>query len=95
MRLSAWVLAAAACVVGLGIGRARGDEPPNRWEAPKACAWYDARPWLVGCNFVPSTAVNDVEMWQHDLFHKDGSPFDPAEVTLIRRMTGVLTAGQR
>jgi hypothetical protein len=26
------------------------------------------QPWLVGCNFLPSTAVNDVEMWQKESF---------------------------
>ena len=31
-------------------------------------AWYAKQPWLVGCNFVPSTAVNDVEMWQRATF---------------------------
>ena len=25
-------------------------------------------PWLVGCNFAPSTAINQLEMWQADTF---------------------------
>ena len=41
---------------------------PGRWPAEKAWAWYQAQPWLVGCNFLPSTAVNDVEMWQKESF---------------------------
>jgi len=41
---------------------------PARWPAEKAWAWYQAQPWLVGCNFLPSTAVNDVEMWQKETF---------------------------
>ena len=73
MRLSAWILPVAACVVGLEIVQAGGEEPSGRWPASKASAWYNARPWLVGCNFVPSTAVNDVEMWQRD-------SFDPATI---------------
>ena len=40
----------------------------GQWTAPKAWAWYSHRPWLVGCNFLPSTAVNDVEMWQKETF---------------------------
>jgi len=41
---------------------------PGQWTAQRARNWYSAQPWLVGCNFLPSTAVNDVEMWQADTF---------------------------
>lgn len=40
----------------------------QRWSREKAQAWYDALPWLVGCNFIPSNAVNQLEMWQSDTF---------------------------
>jgi hypothetical protein len=40
----------------------------GRWSAEKAWTWYRQQPWLVGCNFVPSTASNDVEMWQAETF---------------------------
>jgi hypothetical protein len=70
MRLSARILPVAAYVVGLGIGQASGGEPTDRWLATKAWSWYNDRPWLVGCNFLPSTAVNDVEMWQKDSFDR-------------------------
>jgi len=30
----------------------------NRWTADKARDWYRTQPWLVGCNFLPSTAIN-------------------------------------
>lgn len=40
----------------------------QRWPAEKANQWYDAQPWLVGCNFIPSTAINQLEMWQADTF---------------------------
>lgn len=46
-------------------------QPPAadpRWSVERIGQWYDARPWLVGCNFVPSTAVNDIEMWQTETF---------------------------
>jgi hypothetical protein len=39
-----------------------------RWSAEKANAWYRDTPWLVGCNFAPSTAINQLEMWQADTF---------------------------
>jgi len=41
---------------------------PGQWSKDKAWNWYQARPWLVGCNFLPSTVVNDVEMWQAETF---------------------------
>lgn len=43
-------------------------EPATRWSPAKANAWYDALPWPVGANFLPSTAINQLEMWQADSF---------------------------
>ena len=40
----------------------------DRWTAEQANAWYAKQPWLVGCNFSPSTAINQLEMWQADSF---------------------------
>ncbi len=45
----------------------------ERWTAEKANAWYDAQPWLVGCNFLPSNAINQLEMWEPE-------SFDPATI---------------
>jgi len=44
------------------------EEVPGRWPVEKANAWYDALPWLVGCNYIPASAVNQLEMWQSDTF---------------------------
>ena len=49
-------------------GTSNATEVAGQWPATKAWAWYSQRPWLVGCNFLPSTAVNDVEMWQKETF---------------------------
>lgn len=38
------------------------------WTKEKANAWYAAQPLLVGANFVPSTAINELEMWQAETF---------------------------
>ena len=40
----------------------------ERWSAEQATDWYNKQPWLVGCNFLPSTAINQLEMWQADTF---------------------------
>lgn len=38
------------------------------WPVEKAQAWGKDRPWLVGCNYIPRTAINQLEMWQADTF---------------------------
>jgi hypothetical protein len=40
----------------------------DRWSEADANAWWRARPWLCGFNFLPSTAVNFIEMWHRDSF---------------------------
>ena len=40
----------------------------ERWTAQQANDWYTAQPWLAGCDFIPSTAINQLEMWQPDSF---------------------------
>ena len=47
---------------------AQVEEIPGRWSVEKAQAWYDEQPWLVGCNYIPATAINQLEMWQKDTF---------------------------
>ena len=40
----------------------------TRWSNEKANAWHARQPWLTGCNFIPSTAINQLEMWQAETF---------------------------
>ena len=40
----------------------------ERWSESKADAWYAKQPWLVGANFVPSGAINQLEMFQAATF---------------------------
>ena len=44
-----------------------------RWTPKQANAWYAKQPWLVGGNYTPATAINQIEMWQADTF-------DPARI---------------
>ncbi len=48
-----------------------------RWSTERAAAWDEATPRLNGCNFVPSTASNQLELWQP-------ATFDP--VTIDREL---------
>lgn len=38
------------------------------WTATQANDWYTKQSWLIGCNFIPSTAINELEMWQAETF---------------------------
>ena len=45
----------------------------TRWTEQKANQWYAHQPWLVGSNYVPRSAINQLEMWQE-------ATFNPAEI---------------
>jgi len=47
--------------------QAANNEP--RWTAERANAWYAKQPWLVGANFIPSDAINELEMFQAATFN--------------------------
>ena len=38
------------------------------WAKDKAIKWYKQQPWLAGCNYLPVTAINQLEMWQAESF---------------------------
>src|SRR6202521_813874 len=42
-----------------------------RWPEQKANAWYAQQPWLVGSNYVPKSAINQLEMWQEATFNPE------------------------
>ncbi len=40
----------------------------QRWTEKQANDWYAKQPWLVGANYVPSNAINQLEMFQSETF---------------------------
>ena len=40
----------------------------NIWSKEKANEWYRRQGWLVGADFLPSTAINQLELWQQESF---------------------------
>jgi hypothetical protein len=42
--------------------------PVEKWSAQKARVWYGKQPWLIGSNYNPASAINELEMWQADSF---------------------------
>lgn len=60
------LIAIAFCVSIAGAQAAR-------WPEQKAQIWYAHHSWLVGSNYIPKSAINQLEMWQE-------ASFDPAEI---------------
>lgn len=40
----------------------------QRWSIQRAEKWYAGHTWLNGANFIPSNAINQLEMWQEESF---------------------------
>jgi hypothetical protein len=45
----------------------------ERWTEAQANAWSAKQKWLVGSNYIPANAINQLEMWQE-------ASFDPARI---------------
>ena len=60
--------AATASLLAVSPASAR-----DMWTKAQAKNWYAAQPWLVGSNYTPATAINELEMWQVETF-------DPATI---------------
>ncbi|MBY0442875.1 MAG: cellulase family glycosylhydrolase [Mycobacteriaceae bacterium] len=52
----------------------RATAESSRWSPERAHRWYAAQGWLVGANYITSTAVNQLEMFQ-------ASTFDPQRIS--------------
>jgi hypothetical protein len=61
------VLAACALVLAFASPAAESGKA-GQWTEGRASAWYARQPWLVGSNYIPATAINELEMWQADTF---------------------------
>ncbi|MGV3724699.1 MAG: 1,4-beta-xylanase, partial [Actinomycetota bacterium] len=66
-------LSGLACALAVAVGIAQPAAAEPRWTKEQANAWHKKTGWLVGCNYAPATAVNQIEMWQKETF-------DPATI---------------
>ena len=66
LAMAAAVSAAAALFLAASAQDAKPS--PGRWSPERARAWAASQPWALGCNYMPRTAVNTLEMWQADTF---------------------------
>ncbi len=77
---------------GVAVARApragaQTDGPRERWSPERAFRWYNAQGWLVGANFIPSNAGNQLEMFQ-------SATYDPQRIDnelRIARLAGFNT----
>lgn len=69
IKLKSVFVTAALTAVGLCASTASAQTP--RWPEQKANAWYAQQPWLVGSNYVPKSAINQLEMWQEATFNPE------------------------
>ncbi len=60
---------------GIGKKREQGNQLSDSsntvreiWSPEQAMTWYSGKSWYLGSNFLPSTAINQLEMWQADTF---------------------------
>lgn len=60
---------AGLSMLALSTAAVRGQTVPERWSEAQANAWYDRQPWLVGADYVPSDAINELEMFQAATFN--------------------------
>lgn len=63
----------ASLLVVVLTATAAGYAQQERWAEAQANAWYAKQPWLVGANYIPDDAINELEMWQ-------AASFDPTEI---------------
>jgi hypothetical protein len=55
-------------IIGVCLFSAAAAAQTGRWSEKAAQDWYASEPWLVGSDYIPSTAINELEMWQADTF---------------------------
>jgi hypothetical protein len=58
-------LASLLLLIVVSLARAQDLGP---WPPEKANAWYEKTGWLVGANYGPANAINQLEMWQAETF---------------------------
>ena len=61
------------CLLLLSFNASAQAQQTARWPEQQANVWYTRQPWLVGSNYNPASAINQLEMWQAD-------SFDPATI---------------
>lgn len=56
------------CISKLTSAQKNCCAPNHKWCSHKAFEWYNNNGWIAGCNYIPATAINQLEMWQPETF---------------------------
>ena len=62
------IMCVLLCLLGEGLALVTPTAARERWTEQQARDWYARQPWILGANYVPATAINELEMWQADTF---------------------------
>ena len=65
MKIKSFFLTFIACIVAIS-SFAR-----DIWTPEQANAWYAKQPFRAGVNYIPSYAINTIEVWQKETFKLD------------------------
>jgi hypothetical protein len=63
-----WNIRLLGFIAVLALSPVQHVDAQARWTPERAAAWQKDHPWLAGSNFIPSTAINQLEMWQAETF---------------------------
>jgi len=58
------------CILWVAEAQTVGDGNTSGkvWSLEKAGTWYKSHAWISGANYIPHTAINQLEMWQAETF---------------------------
>lgn len=68
MSVSRYVPFMSALILFASFTGSSAAEPRAKWSEEQAEAWKRDKGWLVGSNYAPAYAINQLEMWQADTF---------------------------
>lgn len=74
--MRSWIHSIALCVIsGWALLGTPAADARARWTPGEARAWYARQPWMVGADYIPASAINQLEMWQ-------AGTFDPKRIDI-------------
>jgi len=71
--LSLFTLLMLSVTLFAQVSKENSNQKEKVWSREKADTWYAQHKWISGANFIPGTAVNQLEMWQ-------AATFDPKTI---------------
>jgi hypothetical protein len=67
-----FVVLISVCCTTLSAQNSKSNQRPavsgKQWTPEKAESWYAQHKWITGANYIPNTAINQLEMWQKESF---------------------------